>query len=326
MRHLRTTTLLATTALLSVASAQTTFRIGYQKGGLLAVLKARGTLDRAAKAQGIDVTWTLFTAGLPLLEAQNAGAIDFGSVGNAPGVFAISGGADLRWVAVSESAKGTGEAFIVRRDSPIRTLRDLKGKRVAVFRGSSAHTFFIRALREAGLKPDDVEIVSLVPADARPAFDGGAVDAWVVWDPYLSIALKTADARVLKDESGVNRALRNGYFLVPAAVTKDRGKQRALQLTLTALQDTARWANANPDRVARQYAEELGLPDDIARLALSHSLPFNVRPFTARDLGPLQTVLDTFVSVKALPTSIKLGSRHFFDPTPTPASTTREQP
>ena len=134
---------------LATSAHALTFTIGYQKGGLPAILKARGTLDKYA-AQGIDFKWVLFTAGPPLLEAANAGAVDFGSVGNAPGVFALAGGADLKFIGVQDNRSNSTEAVIVGKNSAIKTVADLKGKRIGVARGSSAYYFLYKVLKSAG--------------------------------------------------------------------------------------------------------------------------------------------------------------------------------
>ncbi|SMB97448.1 aliphatic sulfonate ABC transporter substrate-binding protein [Deinococcus hopiensis] len=290
------------------AQAATIFNIGYQKGGLLALLKARGTLD-PAKAQGIEFKWSLFTAGPPLLEAANAGAIDFGSVGDTPGVFALAGGADLKYVAVTEAQSDTASAIIVPTNSPIKTVADLKGKRIGLARGSSAHFFAYRALKAAKLTFNDVTIVSLLPPDARPAFESGTIDAWVIWEPFLTTALQATKARVIRDLKGLGRS--NSYFLVRSKVTQDAEKRRALQYLLRALDQTADWANKNQAAVITQISEELGLPRSVAAVSVPKSMPFNIRPFRPSDSVPLQRLADTFYEIKILPTPLKIDATRY---------------
>ncbi|MBZ9714698.1 aliphatic sulfonate ABC transporter substrate-binding protein [Deinococcus multiflagellatus] len=285
-----------------------TFTIGYQKGGLPNILKARGTLDRYA-AQGITFKWVLFTAGPPLLEAANAGAVDFGSVGNTPGVFALAGGADLKYVAVSENRSDDSEAIIVPKTSAIRSVADLKGKRIGVARGSSAHFFLYNVLRRAGLDLKDVTLVPLLPPDARPAFESGGIDAWVIWDPFLTTALQATGARVLQNHQGVGRG--HGYHLVPGAVLQDPEKKRALQVLLAELQDTATWANRNQGVVVQQFSDELGIPQSVLKVTVPRSAPFNIRPFRAGDLQPLQQLADAFTQADVLPRALKLGAANF---------------
>lgn len=295
-------------AALSLGQAHAlTFTIGYQKGGIPNLLKARGTLDKYA-AQGIDFKWVLFTAGPPLLEAANAGAVDFGSVGNAPGVFALAGGADLKYVGVSLTTSDTTEAIIVPRDSALRSVADLKGKRIGVARGSSAHAFLYNALKSAGLTLGDVTVVPLLPPDARPAFESGTIDAWSIWDPFLTTALQGASARVLRDHKGLDRG--NSYYLAPGAVLKDTQKKRALQIVLAELENTAKWANANQPTVISQFSDELGIPKSVLEVTVPKS-EFNIRPFRPADVKPLQTLATAFREAGVLPRDLKLGAQNY---------------
>src|ERR1700759_4306729 len=152
-------------------------RIGYQKYGKLVLLKSRGTLEPRLKALGYDVKWTEFQFGPPLLEAINVGAIDFGNTGETPPVFAQAAGAPIRYVAYEPPAQ-KGEAIVVPKNSPLKSMAGLKGKKVAVAKGSNAHYLLVKALEKAGLKYEDITPVYLAPADALAAFDRGAIDAW----------------------------------------------------------------------------------------------------------------------------------------------------
>lgn len=154
-------------------------RIGYQKYGTLVILKARGTLDKRLAEKGIAVKWTEFPFGPPLLEAINVGSIDVGTVGESPPVFAQAAGADLVYVGNEPPAPGA-EALLVPKDSPIRSVAELKGKKIAVAKGSNANYLLVRLLENAGLKYSDVEVVYLAPADARAVFESGRVAAWSI--------------------------------------------------------------------------------------------------------------------------------------------------
>ncbi|ADV65860.1 aliphatic sulfonate ABC transporter substrate-binding protein [Deinococcus maricopensis] len=305
---MRRTLLLTLTATLASTASAVTFTIGYQKGGLPNLLKARGTLDAYAK-QGIDFRWSLFTAGPPLLEAANAGAVDFGSVGDAPGVFALAGGAALQYVAVSDRKSLDSEAIIVPRTSTLKTVADLRGKRVGVARGSSAHAFLQNALKTAKLGLGDITLVPLLPPDARAAFESGAIDAWAVWDPYLTTALQATGARVLRDHRGLPRS--NSYYLAPSAVLKDADKKRALQIVLAELEATAAWANTHQDDVIRQFSDELGIPQSVLNVTVRKEVPFNIRPFRSTDIRPLQGLADTFRDVGVLPRALKLNAASY---------------
>src|ERR1700710_2777490 len=188
-------------ASLAAAPAQaqekpTEIRIGTQKGGFFPAVRQRHTVEDAFKPLGISIKWVDFQFGPPLLEAINAGAVDFGFVGDSPPIFAQAGGARIRYVAAVRS-DGNTQAIIVPQDSPIKTLADLKGKRIAFGKGSSAHNLLVASLEKAGLGWSDITPASLAPADATAAFIKGSVDAWSIWGPYLALAELKENARVI---------------------------------------------------------------------------------------------------------------------------------
>ncbi|KMO29003.1 ABC transporter substrate-binding protein, partial [Methylobacterium tarhaniae] len=180
----------------ALAAPADTLRIGYQKNGILVVAKQQGAIEAKLKPLGVGVAWVEFSFGPPLLEAISLGAIDFGPTGDAPPIFAQAAGGPLVYAAAME-AGGSNAAILVQKDSPIRTLADLKGRRVAFAKASSAHNFTIAALEKAGLTYRDIEPVTLAPADAAAAFARGSVDAWTIWDPYFAIAEMQPSTRVL---------------------------------------------------------------------------------------------------------------------------------
>ena len=169
-------------------------RIGFQKYGKLVLLKSKGTLEEKLKAAGYKVVWTEFPSGPPLLEALNVGAIDFGNTGEAPPIFAQAAGAPIQYVAYEPPAP-KGEAILVPKDSKLTSVADLKGKKVALNKGSNVHYLLVKALEKAGVKYSEIEPVFLAPADARAAFERGAVDAWVIWDPFQAAAEAATGAR-----------------------------------------------------------------------------------------------------------------------------------
>ena len=196
-------------------------RIGFQKYGKLVLLKSKGSLDEKLKPLGFKAVWTEFPAGPQLLEAVNVGAIDFGNTGEAPPIFAQAAGAPLVYVA-HEPPAPRGEAILVPKDSPIKTVADLKGRKVALNKGSNVHYLLVRALERAGLKYSDIEPVFLAPADARAAFERGSVHAWVIWDPFQAAAEAATGARTLADGTGI---VANHQFYL--AATEIRRRQSA---------------------------------------------------------------------------------------------------
>ena len=176
--------------------------IGFQKYGKLVLLESKGTLEGKLKAAGYQVVWTEFPSGPPLLEALNVGAIDFGNTGEAPPIFAQAAGAPIQYVAYEPPAP-KGEAILVPKDSKIASVADLKGRKVALNKGSNVHYLLVKALEKAGVKYSEIEPVFLAPADARAAFERGAVDAWVIWDPFQAAAEAATGARTLADGTGI---------------------------------------------------------------------------------------------------------------------------
>jgi ABC-type amino acid transport substrate-binding protein len=159
----------AATSALAQGSADKVVRIGYQKAGLLSVLKSQGALEARLKPLGYDVQWFEFPAGPQLLEALNASSIDFGYTGAPPPVFAQAAGVRFVYVA-AEPPSPHNEAVFVKADSPVRSLSELRGKKVALQKGSSANYLLLEALKKAGVRYDEIRPVYLPPADARAAF------------------------------------------------------------------------------------------------------------------------------------------------------------
>src|SRR6201988_1160915 len=178
-------------------------RIGYQKYGKLVLLKGRGTLEEKLKPLGYSVSWTEFPSGPPLLEALNVGSIDFGISGETPPIFAQAAGAPLIYLAYDPPAP-QGEAILVPKDSPLHAVTDLRGKKVALNKGSNVHYLLVKALENAGVKYSEIQPVFLAPADARAAFERGAVDAWVIWDPFQAAAEAATGARTLTDGTNID--------------------------------------------------------------------------------------------------------------------------
>jgi sulfonate transport system substrate-binding protein len=282
------------------APARERLRIGYQKYGTLTLLKARGALDKTLAAQGVDVTWTEFPAGPQMLEALNVGAIDFGTVGEAPPIFAQAAGADLVYVANQPPAP-SAEAIIVPKGSAIRSVADLKGKRVVLNKGSNVHYLLVQALRHAGLQYGDIQSVYLAPADARAAFERGAVDAWVIWDPFLAAAQRQLGARVVTDGTGL---VANHQFFVAA-----RGYANAHAAVIdTIVQELAQldaWARDRPDEVAKFLAPQIGLDVDVAELA-ARRFAYGIRPITPEVVAQQQQMADVFREVGLIPKAIRI--------------------
>src|ERR1700743_1540072 len=239
-----------TTALAGVGASygqDKTVRIGYQKYGKLVLLKSKGSLDEKLKPLGYKVVWTEFPSGPPLLEALNVGAIDFGVGGETPAIFAQAAGGAMVHPAYDPPAP-QGEAILVPKDSALKSVADLRGKKVALNKGSNVHYLLVRALEKAGLKYTDIQPVFLAPSDALAAFTRGAVDAWVIWDPYEAAAEASTGARILADGTGVVSNYQF-YFTSKNFLSNDA---RAVDVVLAALDEADEWARNNIQAVAVQ--------------------------------------------------------------------------
>jgi len=300
-RQLGALLLAAAAAPLVRAAAHQALRIGYQKYGTLTLLKARGDLEKRLAPQGIDIKWTEFPAGPQLLEGLNVGSIDFGTVGEAPPIFAQAAGADLVYVA-NQPAAPAGEAIVVPRDSAIRDLPGLRGKRVALNKGSNVHFLLVKALEKAGLRYDEIQPVYLPPADARAAFERGAVDAWVIWDPFLAAAEKTLGVRVLADGTGL---VSNHQFYLASRGYANRQPQ-VLAAVIDELSRLDRWATDHRKEVAQFLAPQVGLDVDVAERAASR-FAYGIAPVSPAVAAEQQKIADAFYALKLIPKPIRVA-------------------
>jgi sulfonate transport system substrate-binding protein len=277
-----------------------TLRIGYQKYGTLVLLKARGTLEKRLAEQGVDVRWTEFPGGPQLLEGLNVGAIDFGVTGETPPVFAQAAGADLLYVA-HEPPAPTGEAILLPKDSKIQSVAELKGKKVALNKGSNVHYLLVRALEDAGLKYSDIQPVYLPPADGRAAFERGSVDAWVIWDPFQSAAEKQLQARTLRDGTGL---VDNHQFYLATRTYAEKNPQ-VISVLVDEVRSIGEWVKGNLDQATEQVAPLIGLPNEITRLAVERQ-GYGAQFISPEVVEAQQKIADTFSDLKLIPARLSI--------------------
>ncbi|MBD8577619.1 sulfonate ABC transporter substrate-binding protein [Pseudomonas syringae] len=277
-----------------------TLRIGYQKGSIPLVLaKEHGLLEK--RFAGTAIKWIEFPAGPQMLEALNIGSLDIASTGDIPPIFAQVAGADLVYVG-AEPAKPEAEVILVRKDSPLRSVAELKGRKVALQKGSSAHNLVLRALLKAGLGFKDIQPVYLSPADARAAFENGSVDAWAIWDPYYSIALVEGQSRLLADGTGlglsgpVYTARRSFAGQHPAFV------QQVLD-ELTAADELTR---RQREQSVQILSRSMGLPGEVIGLYIDHRPVSPVLPITPAIIQAQQATADLFFDNRLLPKRVDI--------------------
>ncbi len=291
------------------AAGGRTLRIGYQRYGTLIILKHLGLLETELAKTGDGVAWSEFSAGPQMLQAMGAGALDFGITGDTPPIFAQAARPDGLVYVGHEPKAPFGEAIVVAKDSPIRTVADLKGRSVALNKGSNVHWLLLAALAKAGLQASDIHPVYLVPAAGRSAFDTGRVDAWAIWDPYLSSVQTMSGARVLVSADGVvgNRQ----FFLARRAFAE--AQPDLIRLLQAQLAQSDSWGDAHKDRVAGMLAADTGLPVPVVARAVGR-LTFGIRPLSPDVVAEQQAIADAFAAQELIPRHVTVENAVWHPP------------
>jgi sulfonate transport system substrate-binding protein len=281
----------------AIAETPKEIRIGYQKNGILVVARQQAALEKRFAASGIAISWIDFPAGPPMLEAMNAGSVDFGQVGDTPPIFAQAAGAKIVYVAGQPITNGQG--ILVKPDSAIHALPDLKGKRIGFTKGSSAHNVVVMALEKAGLQYGDITPVYLSPPDGAAAFARDAIDAWAVWDPYFAIGEVRGGGRVLVNASAIGKT--NSFYIA----NRDFAARAPQLITgiIGVLAQTANWAESHRDQVGRVLAAITGVDLDIQTIAAQRS-SFAIGKLTDDIVATQQAVADRFFRLGLIPRQI----------------------
>src|SRR5438105_10736359 len=294
----------AAAAFASRANAQGTsqgavkeIRIGYQKNGVLVITRQQAALEKHFTAQGIEVKWIEFSSGPPMMEAMNVGGVHYGAVGDSPPVFAQAAGAAIVYAAGQPITNGQG--ILVPQNSPLRSIADLKGKRVGFTRGSSAHNIVVQTLEKAGLSYADITPVYLTPPDAGPAFANGSIDAWAIWDPYFAIGETMQNGRILVNAREITKT--NSFYIANRDFAKNHGS--ILQQITDVTTSTAKWAEAHREEVARSLSAVTGIRLDIQTIAANRS-SFAVGPITEDIIATQQGVADRFFKLGLIPRQV----------------------
>lgn len=259
-----------------VASLQDlTLRVGDQKGGTEALLHASGELEKLP----FTIEFSTFTSGPPQIEAATAGKIDFAVTGNTPPIFGAAANAKVK-IVTGYANNASGDAILIPGTSTLASVADLKGKKVAVAKGSSAHGHLLLQLNKVNLTlgpGKDVEPVFLQPADALSAFTSGNVDAWAIWDPYTAIVQLENNPKTLVTAEGVSNGY--GFGIAGDEALADPRRNTAVRELALGIARAANWAKANPEEWAEQYSAEVGIDPRAGAIAQGRSL----RPAIALD-------------------------------------------
>jgi sulfonate transport system substrate-binding protein len=282
------------------AADSKTLRVGFQKGEpVLMMAKANRDIETRLAPRGMGVEWVEFQFGPPMLEAMRVGSIDVGAVGDTPPVFAQAAHGDLLYIAAN---RGAPQSILLPAGSRIETLADLRGKKLAFGRGSSAHNFVLMVLEKVGLRYDDIEPVYLAPADAGAAFERGAIDAWSIWEPYTSLFVNRPGVRTLTTNLQIGEQL--GFVMGNGAFVRANPRQTAEVVEVLAA--TAEKARGHRQEVAAVLAAATGMQQEVWLRALAQH-PFLVLPINSEMTRSQQKVADRFHALGLVPVDIKVA-------------------
>lgn len=283
-------------------------RIGLQSSGALVYLRESKLLEKSLEKSGIKVNWIRFQSGPPMLEALNTNNIDFGTTGDTPPIFAQAAGSKLVYVA-HEKSSPQAEAVIVPANSTLKSVAELKNKSVAVTKGSSANYTLLKALERDKLNFSDIDVKYLQPSDARAAFEAGKLDAWTVWEPYLSSAKIELKARILTDTTGLKPNM--NFYL---ASTEFANKHpEVVQEIVKAIDEADKAITADPDTFGKMIEKITNLKSDVA-LASVKTRNYGVSYITDDIIQAQQQEADTFYKYKLLPKQIQVKDIVWYPP------------
>ncbi|BAY66135.1 aliphatic sulfonates ABC transporter substrate-binding protein [Calothrix brevissima NIES-22] len=275
--------------------------LAYQTSG--DIVKARKSVEPRFQALGVKVNWVgPFPAGPQLIEALNAGKVDIGTVGETPPIFAQAAGiTEVVYIAGRRPSKGLNQGIVVRANSPIKKLSDIKGKKVAFQRGSNAHYLLARALKEVGLKISDVQVVGLTPSEARDAFIQNKVEVWVASDPFLALVEKSIPIRNLRNAGGINTL--GGFYIARRQFVSEN--QELVRVFLDEADKVGEWADKNPAEAAKALAGEVKLDPSILEV-VSRRTVRRLRPLTPSIIAEQQQVADFYFQEKIIPRKVNI--------------------
>jgi sulfonate transport system substrate-binding protein len=295
------------------ADSSKVVRVGYQKSGALLLTKSSGLLEKALAPLGYSVIWREFPSGLPLLEALNGGSIDIGHSGDAPLLFAQAAGIPFQLFAASNpSPESTG--VVVPKDSAIHSFAELKGKKLAFAKGSSAHLVVAELLAREGMTFADIKPVYLEAPDARAAFEAKAIDAWAVWDPFLAAAEVEGGGRLIVN--GVGLSGHREFYFGRADFLK--AKPQVVDVVMAVLADTGRAAKSDPKATADFLAGKLGITPAVMERSELRKQRYFAQPVTAEVVNEQQTGADIFFHLGLMPKAIRVADIVFASHTSTP--------
>lgn len=276
-------------------------RIGYQKNGPLVILKSLGSLEKRLESMDYTVEWKEFQEGPALVEALNSGAIDMGRTGNSPPIFAQAAGTDFISLAAGKP-KFYGSGVLVPKDSPIKTIADLKGKKVGFAKGSSSHYLLVKVLGEAGISYKDITPAFLTPGDARVAFEQRNIDAIVVWDPYTASTEINADGTLLINGEGLSTD--RDFFIANRAFMEGHGE--IADIVIEEVEQSSDWANENHEELTKLLAPILNIDEDSIKKSIERR-EYGVDEINEDIIEEQQEIADTFYELGIIPEKLDVS-------------------
>ena len=280
----------------SAAKEQDTVRIGIQQSlSPLWIAKENGWFEEAFKEVGVDVEWVEFQSGPPQFEGIAANKLDFTEVGNTPVIGGQAAGVAFKEIAATADGY-KANAILVNKGSDIQSVDDLKGKKIAVAKGSSAFGFLYQALEQSGVNPEEVEIIQLQPDEARPAFENGSVDAWSIWEPFISIQLIENEAEVLVNAEDIGRSSLS-FAIARTGIIEDNPE--LVDIFIEVFSKAAEWRMENKEEAVQLFSELRDLDPEVVDSVLTNTNTF-AKPITKEFIASQQDVADLLYELKAI--------------------------
>lgn len=285
-------------------------KIGYPEGMTnLEVLRTQGLLETRLRPYGLIVTWTSFLSASSLIEALSNGTIDFCGGGGTASIFSQAADHVFMRVAKEKYTAPKGQAILVPEDSPIQTLADLKGKKIAFDKGSSAHYILVRSLAKVGLDFSDIEPVYLTQPEALPQFCRGEIDAWVIWVPYTATQARSAyPGRSITDLESIfgdktSVEVPTYYYAIPELV---RDYPDLLKVILEEVNEAGTWAKKQELEAVQRLAKHHEIDPSIVEILQKHSGERAIIPIDDQSLDALQHQANIFRDLNLIPERVNV--------------------
>jgi sulfonate transport system substrate-binding protein len=282
-------------------SDRVSLTLGDQANGLKTLFEASGALEGAS----FDHKWAEFQGAAPLFQAMQSNNVDTGTAADIPTLQAISGGLPIKFVAASQS-NGQGTAILLRKDSTIKSVAELKGKEILVStaRGSIADYLLANVLQKAGLKYSDVTVKYAVPTAAQAAFSSGKVEIWAIFGVFQATAVAQGAKVLIDGRDGGTSGI--GVISASDKSLADPKRKAAIADFLKRLSTANTWAATHADEYAQVYSDKNGVPLDVAKVVVSWGSTA-LLPVTPDVIAKVQPVSDLMRGVGVLPVDVKVA-------------------